>query len=341
MIKISTITPCYNGTKYLRECWESLKNQSIGLENMECIFVDDCSTDGTWDMLCDIKNEAKDSVIIKRLPENMMQGGARNAGLKLAKGEYLQFLDQDDRLEKTALEELYFLAKDYDTDIIQFDYVHPFGKPKDDMFCRYDLLLDLRDDEERKKMLVSGVMVCSHHNHFYRRKFREETGSYFPEHMIYEEPLFVYPMLLEAKRIMIASKGFYNMRHHPESTTSTMMADRLEDHPRVQKMLYDFLKKKPSLMERFAYETEYYFIWTYYIETMINYGRGGKLSYETGCLMQDTLKRLYPDFRENPYIKNLPEALRHILDTADTPFSSGDEMRDIAVRCAAEFDGMG
>ena len=56
MTKISVIIPCYNVAKYVERCFESLKNQTIGLEQMELIFVDDASVDDTWDKIKEIEH---------------------------------------------------------------------------------------------------------------------------------------------------------------------------------------------------------------------------------------------------------------------------------------------
>ncbi|MCR4797562.1 MAG: glycosyltransferase [Lachnospiraceae bacterium] len=318
--KVSTITPCHNGVKYLQDCWGSLKRQTLGIENMECIFVDDCSTDDTWEMLEEMEREYPEHVTIIRLPENRRQGGARNEALKYVHGEYVQFLDQDDWLEDNALSDLLEMAEEFETDIIQYDYVHPQGKSVDDMFCIEDRLFELEDPEDRKQMLVSGVVACSHHNHFYRRDLLEKTGSRFPEGRLYEEPLFVYPLLFNAERIWISTREFYNMRSHAESSTETLLADHLEDHPIVQKMTLDFLKKMPQVMEIYSDEIGFYFILTYYIETMINAGRGGKLSSEMITLMQKTLREEFPDYMENPYIKTLDDRSLKVLETVEKPF---------------------
>ncbi len=337
MKKVSTITPCYNGTKYLRNCWESLKNQTIGIENMECIFVDDCSTDGTWEILREIEGEYPENVIVIQLPVNRRQGGARNEALQYASGEYLQFLDQDDWLEETALEELYTLAKEKDTDIIQFDYVHPTGKDPADTFCKQEQFFDLSDVLERKEMLSSGVMVCSHHNHFYKRSLWEETGSYFPEHMVYEEPLFVYPMFFVAKRIMVSTKELYHMRDHEESSTNTLLAKHLEDHPKVQRMLWEFLSKMPDVMETYKDEIECYFVWSYYFETVINAGYGGTLSLEVFQKMQDTMKRLYPDWMENRYLRVLHPDILRVIETVDAHIDTQEKLDKTVREMANDF----
>ena len=95
MKKISVIIPCYNSVKWLPKCFMSLVEQSIGIDNLELIFVNDASTDDgqTWDMLKEMEKAYPESIIIIDLPYNRRQGGARNEGLKYASGEYIAFVD--------------------------------------------------------------------------------------------------------------------------------------------------------------------------------------------------------------------------------------------------------
>ncbi len=338
MKKVTTITPCHNGEKYIQKCWESLKNQTIGIENMECIFVDDYSEDGTWEMLLAMEKEYPENVLIIRLPDNRRQGGARNEALKYVSGEYFQFLDQDDWLELQALEVLYKLAKENETDLIQFDYYHPNGKGLNDNFCSENHLFDLTNMIERKDMLTSGMLVCAHHNYFYRRSLWEETGSYFPEHMVYEEPLFVYPMYFTARRILISTEGLYNMRAHSESSTETLLASCLKDHPKVQKMLLDFLRQMPEEYTRnYEKEIEFYFIWTYYVETIINAGCGGVLPLDVFLEMQRTVLENYPNYEENRYLMNLEPKVGRVLDTIREPVLTKSELENMTKELACEF----
>lgn len=91
-IKVSVIIPVYNSAQYLTKCIESMLNQT--LKEIEIICVDDGSTD---ESLAIIKNYKKlDSRIKILTQENKYAGVARNNGMRIAKGEYLFFLDSDD-----------------------------------------------------------------------------------------------------------------------------------------------------------------------------------------------------------------------------------------------------
>ena len=91
-VKVSVILPVYNVEKYLKECLDSILNQT--LQEIEVICVDDGSTDRSLEILREY--EKKDKRVIVLTQENKGAGAARNKGLAIAKGEYLSFLDSDD-----------------------------------------------------------------------------------------------------------------------------------------------------------------------------------------------------------------------------------------------------
>lgn len=115
-IKVSVILPVYNVADYLHECIDSIINQT--LKEIEIICVDDGSTDSSLDILYTYKE--KDDRIIILTQKNQYAGIARNAGIKIARGEYLAFLDSDDFFEPTFLEKVYNQGKRKDADVVLF-----------------------------------------------------------------------------------------------------------------------------------------------------------------------------------------------------------------------------
>lgn len=112
MPKVSVILPCYNVSPYIDKCINSLLNQT--LNDIELIFVDDCSTDDTYDKIEKYKDHR---IKLIRHEVNKYTAEARNTGIDNAIGEYLAFVDPDDYVEKDFLEKLYTLAKNNDADI--------------------------------------------------------------------------------------------------------------------------------------------------------------------------------------------------------------------------------
>ena len=112
--KISVIIPVYNSQHYLDKCLETVINQS--LKEIEIICIDDGSIDDSIDIL--IKYSNKDPRITVLKQNNIHAGVARNAGLLIAKGKYLSFIDSDDFIELNMLEEMYNKIKSQNADII-------------------------------------------------------------------------------------------------------------------------------------------------------------------------------------------------------------------------------
>ena len=109
-MKVSVIVPVYNAEKYLIERVGNLLNQT--LDEIEIIFIDDASTDGTLSILEAAKNQFPNRVRVLSHKENKGPGAARNMGLAVASGEYIGFYDADDVIDVTMYEYLPMEMKD-------------------------------------------------------------------------------------------------------------------------------------------------------------------------------------------------------------------------------------
>ena len=97
---ISIIIPCYNVEQYIQECIDSAVNQTY--KNIEIICVDNNSTDNTWNFLIQLKEKYSQLILERELKAGA--SAARNMGLSIASGEWIQFLDADDLLLETKIE---------------------------------------------------------------------------------------------------------------------------------------------------------------------------------------------------------------------------------------------
>ena len=117
-VKVSVIVPVYNVEKYLRECLESLVNQT--LKEIEIICINDGSDDSSLEVLNEYASKDSRFKIISQ--QNQGQGIARNKGIDIANGEYLQFVDPDDWVETNMLEKLYNFANKNNSNVVRFNY---------------------------------------------------------------------------------------------------------------------------------------------------------------------------------------------------------------------------
>ena len=143
--KVSIIIPVYKAERYIRKCAESLFAQT--LDNIEYIFVDDCTPDASIDILKDVMQAYPDrtgSVTIHHMPSNSGQAAARNAGLSLAGGEYVIHCDPDDWMDIDYIEKLYQRATNGNYDVVVGNFKeHINGMDKD-----HSLMLDLKSPSE-------------------------------------------------------------------------------------------------------------------------------------------------------------------------------------------------
>ena len=127
MIRLSFIVPFYNVEKYIKDCLRSLYNQDISMEEYEVICVDDCSPDGSRAIVERLQKEYPTLRLLVHT-ENKRQGGARNTGLREAKGKYVWFVDSDDYIKPNCLKGLLEQVESEDLDILDFDFDSDFTK---------------------------------------------------------------------------------------------------------------------------------------------------------------------------------------------------------------------
>ncbi|MBE8954376.1 MAG: glycosyltransferase family 2 protein, partial [Quinella sp. 2Q5] len=114
---VSVVVPLFNAERYVAACLESLLYQT--LTDFEVIVVDDCSTDSSVAVVESYIPKFGGRLKLSRMKKNSGSGGLpRNKGLQHSRGEYIFFVDADDFVTPTALEELYTLAKNFDADVV-------------------------------------------------------------------------------------------------------------------------------------------------------------------------------------------------------------------------------
>ena len=330
MKKVSVVIPCYNIDSYLDRCWKSLTSQTIGLENIECIFVDDCSTDNgnTLSKLKDIESRAPESVFIISLDENSGPGGARNVGLQYANGKYIQFFDADDELDVNALNILFETAEQCDADIIQYNHLYIAGNQrKSSQNSPENKLYTISSKEDRIPFLNSSIVTYGCTNKFIKRELIEKAGCSFPSRSKYEEPLFIYPLFLYANKVYKLNADLYHYYFREGSMITSELGKKLLDHPKVQLMLLEYCMNCGQIYEEFRDVIEMYFFWSFYLETISYAGtyNDAFIPLEYFKFMQKACKELCKDWRSNPFIKMIPETGLKALESIDRSFNDQAE----------------
>lgn len=316
MKKVSVIIPCFNATKWLPKCFMSLVQQSIGIAQLELIFVDDASTDNgaTWQMLQEFERAFPESILILQLEENMRQGGARNIALQYATGEYIAFVDADDFVAENFLEEAYRYAKNENADLVQFEYefyTDRLGTVSSGRTITPEII-EIHSHDERARLLMAEKVTYGCWNKLYRHALLKEANVTYAEHVIYEEPLFVYPLLFYAKKIVITNDIFYYYRQNDAGTMRNDMKqeETLRMHATVQLAVWNSMKQTPFFAEYYE-EIKLYFLHTYLYETLYFAKlRGFTVSFSFYQELEKTVTAEVTDYETSPYQKLIPMQMK-------------------------------
>jgi glycosyltransferase involved in cell wall biosynthesis len=298
------------------------------------IFVDDASDDGgsTWELLSEFERAYPENVIILHLDENLRQGGARNAAIPYATGEYISFVDADDFVAEDIYEKAYARASCNNADIVQFDfkyYTERLGAI-DSRNNYTDQSIVISSEEDRKHFLLSEKITYGCWNKLYKRSLIMEAGVGFAEHVIYEEPLFVYPLLYYGNRFEIMSDALYFYRQNESGTMRKDMTDMntLMMHADVQFAVWEFMKKTPFIND-FYEEIKLYFLHTYFYETMLfGVQRGFGISLELYRKLRETVVKEVGDISNSPYEDMIPKQIEL--------YRLGDDLHDGELRSRLE-----
>ena len=226
MPKISVIIPVYNVEQYLRQCLDSVVNQT--LKDIEIILVDDGSTDSSLS-ICN-EYAQKDSRIKVLKQNHKGAGAARNKGLEIARGEYLSILDSDDFFELDMLDTMLFESQKYDLDICicnSQDYDEQTQNFFNNNAIKKDLLPPIKVFSVNDiPMYIFQFCIGWSWDKLYKREFVINSNLKFQNLRSTNDMLFVFMSLVLAKRISYIDKIFVNHRQNrPNQLSQTRDKD--------------------------------------------------------------------------------------------------------------------
>ena len=246
MTKVSIIVPVYNTKKYLKECMDSLINQT--LKDIEIICIDDGSTDGSYELL---QEYAKQDSRIRILTQNhKKQGAARNYGISVAKGEYIGFCDSDDWCDFDMFEKFYLRAKETGADVT-FCKIKIYDENKQAIVPNDFWDLKFFNDNfwygnfnvfDIIELFLSKLPV-SPYNKLIKRKFLLENNIKFPLGVYFEDVIFSQLCTIKAKKISFANIKPYYYRINSSTSTCTAKDFTKFDIFKILRMTEKILKE--------------------------------------------------------------------------------------------------
>lgn len=240
-IKVSVIIPVYNVEKYLDKCLTSVVNQT--LKNIEIIIVNDGSTDKSLEI---IKKYLFDSRIILINKENGGISSARNTGLNLAKGEYIQFLDGDDWLDYDYLEKNYQYAKENNLDIITSGIVLEY----EDRTIFYNKNININKiytKDEYFDIIFYNKDIINVTTKFYKLSLYKKNDIFFPKNISLGEDLVIcVKTIYYSLRIGVNEEANYHYIQRKSSLSRRLTLEAINELFFCFEILFRFFKKNNS-----------------------------------------------------------------------------------------------
>ncbi len=221
---ISVIIPIYKVEDYLRECVDSVLNQTY--QNLEVILVDDGSPDRCG-VICD-EYAAKDTRITVIHKENGGLSDARNAGLDIAKGEYISFVDSDDFVHPQFIETLYTALTENNADVSFCDFLRFRDGEK--------IVINPTTDDKKTVVLSSEEMVNTLYNSdwvpknivvwnkLYKRTIF--TSLRFPKGLNHEDEYIFLDVYTNIKKVVFVDSALLFYRTRDESIMGNKYSDK-------------------------------------------------------------------------------------------------------------------
>lgn len=221
-IKISIILPCYNVENYISVCLDSIYAQDIPENEYEVICVNDCSPDKTKAIIIEYQNIHKNLRLIEH-EKNKRQGGARNTGLNIARGEYIWFVDPDDYIKENIFSKLVSICKENNLDILIFNY-YLVNNNKIRNVNNYKCSKVTSGIEYLKSIGENFLdnYFISVWSFFVNKDFYDTNNLFFIENTVYEDLEFSLKCMLYAKNVKSTSDYYYYYRVNLKSTTNTL-----------------------------------------------------------------------------------------------------------------------
>lgn len=242
--KISIIIPIYKVEDYIEDCILSVMSQTYA-GALECILVDDCTPDNSMNIVQELIDHYEGNIQFKIVhhKENKGLSAARNTGLEHAEGEYVYFLDSDDELYPTCIQDLTNPLNEKKYDFVIGDYSQKDGY--NDRIPK--LFLQTGEVLGNDNIILSyakSMWYMMAWNKLCRLKFLKENGLFFKESIIHEDDLWSFQLACLAQSMYVVKKDTYKYRLRPSSIMSSINIENgIIAYINVVKLMDEFLRK--------------------------------------------------------------------------------------------------
>lgn len=292
---VSIIIPVYNVEKYLKRCLESVMNQTY--KNIEIICINDGSTDRSLKILENYK--IQDNRIKVFSQENKGLSETRNRGINLAEGKYIFFIDSDDWIPNSAIENLIKQITNKSIDVVIGGISKIYKKNKEDIVLKKEKIEYTLDEYmafalKEKKFLA---IVC---NKMFKKEIISNKNLKFEKGVLYEDFLFTMQYLKECKKIAILDKSIYNYFFIREDSIINKInnkdLDALKSIKKIEKVLEETEIINSKLFKNYIFE----WIMSATVSKLFKFGNKQEIVIYRDVLKKDKIFKKYYKY----YLKN-------------------------------------
>ncbi len=261
MVKVSIIIPIYNSEKYLESCLKSVKNQTF--KEIEVIMINDGSTDESINICKSFCDKDRRFRLLNK--ENTGVSDCRNIGIKLAKADYIMFVDADDWLENNAVDVSYNNIKEANADLCQFNYYFAISennyiqnthyyKPKEifeekEMDILKCTVLSPDFEEKQTNRKIGKIKACW--GKIYLRKMLIENKIEFNTSLkIHEDTLFNLQTFQKSKKIIFIDEFLYYYRKNESSITNRYCPGKIKENQLVIDKINNVLNEDNKIVQK-------------------------------------------------------------------------------------------
>lgn len=262
--KLSVIIPVFNAEDYIKECLDSVVDQSLGIDNIEVIIVNDNSCDSTLDIISQYTDKYPSFKLISN-KSNLGPGESRNMALKEVSSDYVTYLDADDFISQNAYEDALSKINEFNADLLIYnwetytgsDYVEPINIHQQNTL-ENKLITDIKQNP--KLFLSTAPWNKIYHRSLF--KYLKFSKGF------YEDNIVAILALINAKRIFLSKDSIYYYRKNSDSTTENITVDSSIHLSNSIKEIFDLRYEYPEFLNdlkllniNFIYDILF---WTYY-----------------------------------------------------------------------------
>lgn len=262
--ELSVIIPVFNAEDYIKECLDSVVDQSLGIDNIEVIIVNDNSCDSTLDIISQYTDKYPSFKLISN-KSNLGPGESRNMALKEVSSDYVTYLDADDFISQNAYEDALSKINEFNADLLIYnwetytgsDYVEPINIHQQNTL-ENKLITDIKQNPNLFLSTAPWNKIY-HRSLFKYLKFSKG---------FYEDNIVAILALINAKRIFLSKDSIYYYRKNSDSTTENITVDSSIHLSNSIKEIFDLRYEYPEFLNdlkllniNFIYDILF---WTYY-----------------------------------------------------------------------------